>query len=137
MGNPRLSAPPWPGGLPLNPGPQRVLGARGTRIPADVVTTTQVHGRAVLSVNGSPPTASACEGDALITDQPGTCVGVRTADCVPILLWAPGTTVVAAVHANGVVQVARGDTVIQSGDHVIVVTLLDAVHEIIRLFSKG
>lgn len=49
----------------------------------------------------------------------------------------PSGAVVAAVHAGGGVQVASGETVIQPGDHVIVVTLLDAVHEVIRLFSEG
>jgi trk system potassium uptake protein TrkA len=51
-------------------------------------------------------------------------------------LQFPSGAVVAAVHANGVVQVASGETVIQPGDHVIVVTLLDPVHEVIRLFSE-
>ncbi len=39
-------------------------------------------------------------GDALITDQPGLWIGVKTADCVPILLWDETAGVVAAVHAG-------------------------------------
>jgi hypothetical protein len=38
-------------------------------------------------------------GDALISNQPNVVVGVRTADCVPILLADPVTGTVAAVHA--------------------------------------
>jgi hypothetical protein len=40
------------------------------------------------------------EADALWTDEPGVSVGVRTADCVPVLIedWASGR--VAAVHAG-------------------------------------
>lgn len=38
--------------------------------------------------------------DALITNQIGVCIGVTTADCVPILLYDPINKVVAAVHAG-------------------------------------
>lgn len=38
--------------------------------------------------------------DALITFRPGLAVGVRTADCVPIVLHAPDIRGVAAVHAG-------------------------------------
>jgi YfiH family protein len=40
------------------------------------------------------------EGDALLTDVPGAVVGVRTADCVPILLVDVSKRTVAAVHAG-------------------------------------
>lgn len=38
--------------------------------------------------------------DALITNQPGICICVQTADCVPILLHDPVKNVVAAIHAG-------------------------------------
>ncbi len=38
--------------------------------------------------------------DALVTDVPDVCVAISTADCVPILLYAPDRRVVAAVHAG-------------------------------------
>lgn len=38
--------------------------------------------------------------DAMITDQPSVCIAVTTADCVPVLLYAPDRKVVAAVHAG-------------------------------------
>jgi YfiH family protein len=38
--------------------------------------------------------------DALVTDQPGVMVTVRTADCVPVLLYDPERRVVAAIHAG-------------------------------------
>lgn len=40
------------------------------------------------------------EADGLITDRPGEKVGVKTADCVPVLLADPVRRAVAAVHAG-------------------------------------
>lgn len=36
----------------------------------------------------------------LVTNVPDVCVAVSTADCVPVLLYAPDRKVVAAVHAG-------------------------------------
>ena len=61
------------------------------------------------------------EGDALITRAEGVIVGVRTADCVPILLADPQTRAVGAVHAgwrgtaSGIVQTAVRDMAQQFG----------------------
>lgn len=38
--------------------------------------------------------------DAVITDSPGLCVCVKTADCIPILLYDARQRIVAAVHAG-------------------------------------
>lgn len=38
--------------------------------------------------------------DALITDRPGICIGITTADCVPVLLYDCRKNVIAAVHAG-------------------------------------
>lgn len=38
--------------------------------------------------------------DAFITNLPGVSIGVRTADCVPILLYDPVHRVIAAVHSG-------------------------------------
>ncbi len=40
------------------------------------------------------------EGDALVTDIPGTALGIRTADCLPVLIADPITGAVAAVHCG-------------------------------------
>ncbi len=51
--------------------------------------------------------------DALITNQPDVTVAVSTADCVPLLLYAPDKGIVAAIHAGwrGTVQQIAGKTV--------------------------
>jgi len=76
------------------------LGQRGQTPPPDLITATQVHGATVLFVDGDPPRLSGPDGDAILTARPDTCVGVRTADCLPILLHTLDYSVVGAVHAG-------------------------------------
>jgi YfiH family protein len=66
--------------------------------PWRLVMLKQIHSDSVVRIDGGRGYAG--EGDALITDRPGVLVGIRTADCVPILLADPGKQVVAAVHAG-------------------------------------
>ncbi|MBR4214522.1 MAG: laccase domain-containing protein [Bacteroidales bacterium] len=40
------------------------------------------------------------DNDILITDQPGLCLITRSADCVPILMYAPKQKVIAAIHSG-------------------------------------
>lgn len=58
----------------------------------------QIHSSVTLMADR--PTGCVGEGDALVTDQPGIAVSVRTADCFPILLVDARGQVVAAVHAG-------------------------------------
>jgi polyphenol oxidase len=53
------------------------------------------------------------ETDALITNQPGICLCVQTADCVPILMFDPKQNAVAAIHAGwrGTVKNIAGETI--------------------------
>lgn len=62
----------------------------------------QVHGKAVFVVGGDSVVedARAVEADALVTVVDGRGVGVRTADCAPILLAKRDGSAVAAVHAG-------------------------------------
>ncbi len=65
----------------------------------DLVLLAQVHGGRVLRVDSaSGPLAVAGEADAAITTRPGLLLAVRTADCVPVLIAAPGG--VAIVHSG-------------------------------------
>jgi purine-nucleoside/S-methyl-5'-thioadenosine phosphorylase / adenosine deaminase len=59
----------------------------------------QVHGAQVLeATRPTGPLATLGPADALITTRPGVVLAVRTADCAPVLLAAPGG--VAAIHAG-------------------------------------
>jgi YfiH family protein len=67
--------------------------------PDDIATASQVHGRNVVQV--APPRAESLgDADALWTESPGFAVGVRTADCVPVLFVDAEAHRVAAVHSG-------------------------------------
>ena len=74
---------------------------REATLPYPVIQGHQVHGSRVAIVDRPGMTREELEGyDALVTDLPGVAIGVRTADCVPVLLYDPVKRVVAAVHAG-------------------------------------
>jgi len=62
-------------------------------------TLKQVHGDNVIMLD-SPHPQGEQEGDAVIVAVGDVAVGVRTADCLPILLADPARMVAAAVHAG-------------------------------------
>jgi YfiH family protein len=75
------------------------FGGRDTVYPEGITTAHQIHSALVLEAPG-PGLDRFADGDALISDRPGTLVGVRTADCVPILIVDARTHAVAAIHAG-------------------------------------
>ncbi len=87
----------------VTPGGASAPGSRHRDQAATVmVSVKQVHGTDALVVDRPVVQGEAFEGgwDALVTDQPGVMVTVRTADCVPVLLHDPVRRVVAAIHAG-------------------------------------
>lgn len=74
---------------------------------------SQVHGAAVLepALEEEPSAVRSREADALVARARGAAVGVRTADCVPVLLADPRGGAVVAVHAGwrGVVAGVLGE----------------------------
>ena len=62
-----------------------------------VATARQVHGATVLHAGGAGVQG---EADGLITDTPGLLLGIRTADCFPVLIADPEHRAIAAVHAG-------------------------------------
>ncbi len=73
------------------------FGTRDGAPPVDV-TLRQIHSDRV--VNAANVRDREQEGDALITDKAGLSIGVRTADCVPLLILDSGQRAIAAVHAG-------------------------------------
>jgi YfiH family protein len=82
--------------------------------PAALVFMQQVHGTGVAVVDAAPePGAAPPVADALVTTQPGLGLVVLVADCVPVLLAARRSEVVAVAHAGrrGVAAGVVGATV--------------------------
>jgi hypothetical protein len=91
----------------LGPGVEAFSTRRDSELPYPVVQSHQVHGVRVAVVDRPDLTREDLEGvDALVTALPDCAIGVRTADCVPILLYDPECRVVAAIHSGwkGTVQ---------------------------------
>jgi len=66
-----------------------------------LVTAWQVHGDDIkLVANERDVDTSDEKFDALVSDLRGILVGVKTADCVPVLMGDPRTGAFAAVHAG-------------------------------------
>ncbi|MEE4196877.1 MAG: peptidoglycan editing factor PgeF [Bacteroidales bacterium] len=73
--------------------------ARALDIEAgQLVSPKQTHSRNIGVVTSTK--AVFPDTDALITNIPGICIFVRTADCVPILLFDPIKKAVAAIHSG-------------------------------------
>lgn len=85
----------------LTPSPVTVSGSRG-ETPwyrrSGICLPRQTHSLNVAVAESADRDFP--DTDALVTFTPGHAVGVVTADCVPILLHAPGIGAVAAVHAG-------------------------------------
>ena len=67
-----------------------------------MLSVKQVHGTDALLIDRPVSGSDRFEGgwDALVTDQPGVMVAVRTADCVPVLVYDRRRRAVAAIHAG-------------------------------------
>lgn len=63
-----------------------------------LVSLHQIHSDVVRSFDYAP--AKQCKGDASATHRAGLLLGVRTADCAPVLVVDPKKRVVAAIHAG-------------------------------------
>ena len=85
----------------LGKGVEAFTTRRDSELPYPVIQGHQVHDCKVAIIDRPDLTRADLEGyDAFITSLPGVAIGVRTADCVPILLYDPVKRVVAAVHAG-------------------------------------
>ncbi len=73
------------------------FGTRQANPHADI-TLRQVHSDCVWNADGFEDREQ--KGDGLITNKIGKCIGIRTADCVPILLLDCQKRAIGAVHAG-------------------------------------
>lgn len=75
------------------------FGLRNSVYPIGITTVKQNHSALVIDA-AECPGEIVRQGDALISNAKGVLAGVKTADCVPILLVDTSTHAVAAVHAG-------------------------------------
>jgi YfiH family protein len=69
--------------------------------PDTIVFPKQVHGDVIIRATLKDAALTGrYAADAVVTDQIGLPIAVRTADCAPILLLDPSKKVIAAVHAG-------------------------------------
>lgn len=76
---------------------------------------SQVHGTRIVHVSARITKDQLQETDALITAEPGLCLAVMSADCVPVLLFDSRNHAVAAIHSGWRGTVARivGQTLLE------------------------
>lgn len=69
--------------------------------PARLLLVKQVHGvRVALARRGRTDGWQRPEADGIVTDDPAVAIGVRVADCAPVLLFDPVENVAGAAHAG-------------------------------------
>ncbi len=72
-----------------------------------LVVPHQIHGTQIAEIT-TENLGSSLEGiDAVVTQLPDTCIGVSTADCVPIVIYDGRNRAIAAIHAGWRGTVAR------------------------------
>lgn len=60
----------------------------------------QTHSVEVRRVDRNTDPASLSGVDALVTSDPAVCIGINTADCLPLVLADPGARIVGVAHAG-------------------------------------
>jgi YfiH family protein len=91
-----LAKLPW---LTHGFGQRESFGTGHAQYPVGITTVKQIHSARVVDACGRRGDRIE-EGDALISQTPGLAIGVRTADCVPILLADARLRTIAAIHAG-------------------------------------
>lgn len=85
----------------LHPDVLTMTVGRDSAFPFPVLQMHQVHDVKVAVVDRGDLTKDELEGyDAMITDLPGVAIGVRSADCIPVLLYDPVKKAAAVVHSG-------------------------------------
>ncbi len=81
--------------------------------PPNLVTVHQIHSPTAVVVDTPWQTADQPKADALVTKNPDVLLGVKTADCAPILLADAVAGVIGAAHAGwrGALEGVLDDTI--------------------------
>ena len=75
--------------------------ARDEALTCPIMQMNQVHDVKVAVVDRVDIPQDELDGcDAMMTDLPGVAIGVRTADCIPVLLYDPVKKAAAAIHSG-------------------------------------
>lgn len=65
-----------------------------------IYSLKQIHSNQVVYLDRDSDLADLPTGDALITDRKDIVIGVKTADCVPLLIYDNRQNIVAVIHAG-------------------------------------
>jgi YfiH family protein len=65
-----------------------------------LVMVHQIHSATVVTVEQPWARSDNPRADAMVTNRPGLCLGILTADCVPLLFADPVAGVIGAAHAG-------------------------------------
>lgn len=101
-----LSYSSWPDRAVVESNRETLAGALGINASA-LYFPSQVHETRIAEVTSGLNRKELDATDALITSEPGLCIAVMSADCVPVLLYDRQHKAVAAVHAGWRGTVAR------------------------------
>jgi YfiH family protein len=66
----------------------------------NLVLPQQTHGDTIGLVTCANVDSTFASTDALITNQSKVCIAIKTADCVPVLLYDPVQKAIAAIHSG-------------------------------------
>lgn len=68
--------------------------------PDNLFWVRQVHGENIVRVNAETKSTTDMMADGLITNLPGSVLGILTADCLPVFFWDPVKRAVGIAHAG-------------------------------------
>lgn len=67
-------------------------------LPENLITINQIHSSKIYLIQA--PTQEELYGDGLITVKKGICLGIFTADCLPIFIFDPKKEIIGLFHAG-------------------------------------
>ena len=100
----------------IGDGAQAFTAGRDAVLPCHVIQPHQTHSVKVACIDDPGIAREQLEGvDALVTNLRGVAIGVRTADCIPVLLYDPVRGAIGAAHSGwrGTVNMIAKKTVVE------------------------